>query len=402
MEELETGLKKALMKDGCAIIESLLNQPHADKNSHQQLHEIRGRTVQSLMGEFHLKRGYYRSEDGVYSFPMDKQLSLLDQYTPGAQKVMLWAAATDGSFVEAEKTLSCLAGINIPSSQIRRVVQKLTPELQEQHAKRSCPEQQSLIPKMYISYDGTGIPMRKEELAGVKGRQKDGLAKTREVKLGCVFTQHVSDKDGHPLRDPHSTSYAASLSKSDEFGLIMLDEARRRGLAHAEISVVIGDGAKWIWNTARMNFPSAIQILDFYHACEHLMLLSEAVCKDKASANKAYKKWRGMMKRGKITKVIDLATGLLPRSGGRRKSAKKQFAYFKTNASRMKYDLYRKKNLFIGSGVVEAGCKSVVGKRAKQSGMLWSASGAQNILDLRCLILSNYFDDAWTQHKAAA
>ena len=402
MEELEVGLKGALMKDGCAIIEGLLNQPHVDSASHQQLHDIRSRTVQSLLGEFNLKRCYYLSADGEYSFPMDAQLGLLDQYTPGAQRVMLWASATDGSFVEAEKTLSCLAGINIPASQIRRVAQKLAPALQEEHTKRSCPEKKSLIPAMYVSYDGTGIPMRKEELAGIKGRQTDGSAKTREVKLGCVFTQHASDKDGHPLRDPDSTSYVASLSRSDDFGIMMLDEARRRGLADAQTSVVIGDGAKWIWNTARMNFPAAIQILDFYHACEHLMLLSEAVCKDKSSASKAYKKWRSMMKRGRITKVLDLARGLIPRSGGRRKDAMDQLAYFKTNTNRMRYDVFRKRHLFIGSGVVEAGCKSVVGKRAKQSGMLWSVSGAQNILDLRCLILSNYFDNAWACYKAAA
>jgi len=402
MEELEVGLKKALMKDGCAIIEGLLNQPNAQKNDHEQLHDVRSRTVQSLLGEFSLKRGYYRSEGGVYVCPMDKQLGLLDQYTPGAQRVMLWAAATDGSFGEAERTLANLAGLNIPSSQIRRVAQKLAPALQKHHTATCLPGQNDRIPAMYISYDGTGIPMRKEELQGIKGRQADGSAKTREVKLGCVFTQHAFDKRGYPMRDPDSTSYVASLSRSDDFGLIMLNEARRRGLGRAGISVVIGDGAKWIWNIARMNFPAAIQILDFYHACEHLMILSEALSKDKLSANKAYNKWRSLMKRGKTAKVLEQAADLMPRSGSRKKDAANQIAYFKTNANRMRYDVFRRRGLFIGSGVVEAGCKSVVGKRAKQSGMLWSSSGAQNILDLRCLIMSNYFDATWASFKTAA
>jgi hypothetical protein len=255
---------------------------------------------------------------------------------------------------------------------------------------------------MYIAYDGTGIPMRKEELKGRKGRQPDGSARTREVKRGCVFTQHTSDKDGYPLRDPGSTSYVATLSGTDDFGPIILAEARRRGLAYAQTSVVIGDGAKWIWNTARIDFPDAIQILDFYHACEHLMLLSEAAHKDKPSADKAFRKWRSMMKRGRINKVSSLAMEMMPRSGMRRKAAMDQIVYFQTNAHRMRYDVFRKKGLFIGSGVVEAGCKSVVGKRAKQSGMMWSVSGAQNILDLRCLILSNYFDNTWANYKSAA
>lgn len=399
---MERGLKAALMKDGCGILEGLLNQPDAENGPEKQLHDVRSRNVQSLLGEFSLKRGYYRSETGEYIVPMDRQLGLLDRYTPGAQKVMLWAGATDGAFVEAEKTLSCLAGLNIPSSQIRRVIQQLAPKLQEQQARILDPEQKIAIPTMYIAYDGTGIPMRKEELEGRKGRQPDGSAKTREVKLGCVFTQHTADKDGYPLRDHDSTSYVATLCGADDFGAIIRSEARRRGLAYAQTSVVIGDGAKWIWNTARIDFPMAIQILDFYHACEHLMLLAEAVHKDKASADNAFRKWRGMMKKGRITKVANLAGELMPRCGIRRQAAMDQLAYFHTNTHRMRYDVFRKKSLFIGSGVVEAGCKSVVGKRAKQSGMLWSAAGAQNILDLRCLILSNYFNNTWAQYKSAA
>lgn len=392
------------MKDGCAILASLLNQPGAMGKVQAQgnLHEIRSRKVHSILGSFELERGYYLKDNGEYYSPMDEALGLQDQYTPGLQKIMLWAGAMDGSFDEAEQTLKLFAGLDIPSSQIRRLTGTLAPRIREWTTQRSAPKAMDPIPTFYIAYDGTGVPMRKEEVKGRRGKQPDGSAKTREVKLGCVFTQHIKDDQGNPIRDLFSTSYVATLKDVDTLGTLILCEARCRGLAFAKQTVVIGDGAHWIWNLTRTHFPSAIQILDFYHACEHLNLLAKAIYPEEDKVHQIRKKWRRLMENGNILKVLDQARTLLPRNPTRRKQAQTEIKYFKTNVNRMRYKIFRQMCLFIGSGVVEAGCKSVVAKRTKQSGMLWSVPGVQDVLDVRCSILSHQYDNFWNYCRSAA
>ena len=256
------------------------------------------------------------------------------------------------------------------------------------------------ISTMYASYDGTGVPMRKSETHGRKGRQADGSSLTREVKLGSIFTSGTFDEKGVPVRDEGSTTYLASFGNSEKFGGMMLKEARLRGMGRAERTVVIGDGAHWIWNLARINFPQATQILDFYHACEHLSKLANPIFNSNdESVKKQVRKWTGWLERDKVLDIVAEARGLLPHHGPRRDAALTEIGYFETNVERMMYASFRKEGLFIGSGVVEAGCKTVIGKRTKQSGMFWKISGAQNVLDIRCSIISGTYDSYWKHRR---
>jgi hypothetical protein len=187
MAALEHGLRSALFNDGCKILEALLNQPGVlgEYVPNGQCHEKRTRKVQCLLGSFELERGYYKTEEG-WDFPMDRMLGLIGSYTPGLAKMMCRAAGTDGSFSEAEETLRIYAGAEVPASQIRGVAQKIGPAISDWSPTREesrCKK----VPTMYISYDGTGVPMRKEETQGRKGKQPDGSSITRELKLGCVF-----------------------------------------------------------------------------------------------------------------------------------------------------------------------------------------------------------------------
>ncbi|MDF7802135.1 ISKra4 family transposase [Pontiellaceae bacterium B1224] len=400
MASLESGLRQALMRDGCSILQTLLNQPAAlgEYEPKGSLHDHRTRTVHSLLGSFRLTRGYYRNAEASSS-PMDDVLGLVGSYSPGLAKLMCRAAGMDGSYEEAEQTLGLYAGVCVPASQIRCIVQSMGPELKkwsETRGETRCEQ----VPKLYVSYDGTGVPMRKEETKGRKGKQADGSSASREVKLGCVFTGTVTDEEGLPLRDPQSTSYLASFEPAETFGLSMLKEARLRGLGKAEKSVVIGDGAHWIWRQAGINFPEAVQILDYYHAREHLGVLAEAVFPAEEERGRELEKWIDLLDKGKIGKIADCAGKQKARSGKRRVAAEREIEYFRKNAKRMQYARFREQGLFIGSGVVEAGCKTVVGKRTKQSGMFWKIRGAQNILDIRCAVLSDTYDDYWEWRKA--
>jgi len=119
--------------------------------------------------------------------------------------------------------------------------------------------------------------MRKSELTGRKGRQKDGSAKTREAKLCCVFTQTRTDDEGNPLRDPASTSYVGSFEGGRDISVLWHQEALRRGLGRAQKAVFLGDCAAWIWNNCKITFPGAVQILDYYHASGYVVEMAKAV-----------------------------------------------------------------------------------------------------------------------------
>lgn len=398
MESLEAGLRAALLRDGCRILEALFNQPGAlgAVQPVGQLHEVRSRQVRSLLGTFELKRGYYKNGT-ARTFPMDTLLGLTDSYTPGLTKMACRAAGTDGSYEEASQTLAVYAGVNIPASQIRRLTEIIGPEVGAWSPKREEPRCHQ-VPTLYVAADGTGVPMRKEETKGRKGRAEDGTAATREIKLGCVFSSHGTDEQGHPVRDSGTTTYLARFDNAEDFGLQIRQEARLRGLGKAQRSVFIGDGAHWIWNLARINFPGAIEILDFYHACEHLGALARALWPE-PKAQLKLTPWIEDLRQNRLKKILAQASGALPHHGPRKETARREIEYFKTNASRMTYATFRQQGLFIGSGVVEAGCKTVIGKRTKQSGMFWRVPGAQHVLNIRCAVLGETYDAFWAHRR---
>jgi hypothetical protein len=255
---------------------------------------------------------------------------------------------------------------------------------------------ENTIPLLYICYDGTGVPMTQEELRGRKGKQADGSAKTREAKLGCVFTQTTKDAKGFPVRDPESTSFVGAIEPAEDFGWRMYGEAVRRGLSQAQRVVVLGDGAEWVKNVAQMHFPEATFIIDLYHARQHI----SGLCKNLFSANEKKMgqqriRWWTDLDEGKVEKIIGQAQQQLPQDTEAKKKAEAEIHYLEKNKEHMRYGEFRAQGLFVGSGVVEAGCKTVIGQRLKQSGMEWSVRGANAIISLRCIIKSNRFEDYW-------
>lgn len=401
METLENGLRAALLKDGCRILEALLNQRGALGTYRPvgQLHENRTRQVQSLLGGFELRRGYYQTDENGY-FPMDTLLGLSESYTPGLAKLMCRCAGMDGSYEEASETLQLYAGVTVPASQIRKMVQTVGPALAAWNQSTQRQESRcAAVPVLYLACDGTGVPMRKEETQGRKGKAPDGSSATRKIKLGCVFTSQGVNAEGEPVRDPDSTSYIASFHPSEEVGALLRHEAVLRGIAKAQRTVFLGDGAAWVWNVARINFPTAIPILDFYHAREHLGILAQALWPQQEIATCRVDPWVGRLLKDEILKIIAQAQKTLPHHGSRRETALREIEYFQANAPRMQYGTFKKHGYFIGSGVVEAGCKTVVGKRTKQSGMFWRVDGAQNVLNIRCSVLSRTYDRYWLYHR---
>jgi hypothetical protein len=258
------------------------------------------------------------------------------------------------------------------------------------------------VPKMYVCMDVTGVPVVKKETAGRKGKGEDGQAKTREAKLGCVFTQTYVDQEGRPVRDDESTSYTGAIETAELFGSRIYQEAMRRGMGRAKEVCVIGDGAPWIWNLADEQFYGATQIVDLFHAREHYWNVAKACFgQNKDNLYQWAEERRKELDDGKPEEVIDAINRCSSLPGYDKVTCEREIGYFEKNKERMRYAGFRKRGLFVGSGVLEAGCRTVVGQRLKQSGMHWTVRGANSIIALRCSILSNRWEDFW-EHRAAA
>jgi hypothetical protein len=251
--------------------------------------------------------------------------------------------------------------------------------------------------KMYIAIDGTGVPVVRAEAEGRPGKGEDGRSRTREVKLACVFTQTRVDDDGYPVRDPHSSSYLATFEAAAPFGIMMAAEARTRGARHVRQLTILGDGAHWIWNLASEHFPEATQIVDLYHAREHLHELGKMLAFILGDTSSQWLAERSAELDAGDIDALTAAARVFPLTGIKAADRDKALAYFETNAPRMRYSHFRSHGLFVGSGVVEAGCKSVIGQRLKLSGMHWTCTGATGILTLRCQQASGRWEEIWQQ-----
>jgi len=398
---LEILVRTAVFKSANALVGWLLQQAADQADAHYQPKPgelYKGRfplEAQGIFGHFPLTRDYYYHPGKQWGhYPADAALGLEVGYTPALAKLMSREGAAEATYLKAERQLAEVGGITVSARQIQRVVQRVGDEAQAWQEREARPGP-CAAPVLYVSADGTGVPMVREELQGRRGKQADGTAKTRQVYLGCVFTQHDKDEKGHPVRDPDSTTYVSSFKSIDEFGPLLRQEALRRGLGAVPQTVLLIDGAAGLEKMGRLCFKNSVQIVDFFHALEHAGLVLEALI---GKAHPDYKKRLGrwakrLLKNG----VAALIQETRKESAGQpqAQAVADALGYFERNVARMQYGTFREQGFFIGSGVVEAGCKTVIGARCKQSGMFWSKPGAEKVLALRCLYTSRRLDEFW-------
>ncbi len=390
-------MRTALLEDGRRLLENLLARvPVCEPapQSGQRVYRDRACQILSILGPLTLRRDYFHPPGPEGGFPLDKALGLRDGCTPGAVR-MFSRTLAQLPFVESSQQLQELAGLKVEPSRLQRLAAAVGPSVQEPLLRLPAPNP-SPPPQFYVSIDGTGVPMVRPELEGRAGRGPDGQARTREVKLAAFFTQTVTDAEGHPLRDPDSTTYLASFVCSDQFGPLARRDALQRGMAQASQVIYLGDGAAWVWEIARTCFASAIQILDYYHASQHVIALAKTVHPDAGCAQNWGVRWKALIYDSELDTVLDEAR----QAGGPALSeeAQREIDYLENNRARMDYLRYRNQGWFIGSGVVEAGCKHVIGQRLKQSGMFWTEAGATAVLHLRCALLSaGGWNHLWSQ-----
>jgi hypothetical protein len=400
--ELEILLRAALFKPANELMGHLLQQA-VDRIDAAYIpkpgEQPKGREilmVQGIFGTFALLRRYFH-HPGKHTghFPADAALGLEGSHTPALARLICLEGSDQTSFLQASTHLREVGGIPVCERQIQRVLGRVGQHAIEWQKRESLPAPCE-AKTLYISADATGVPMRKEELEERKGKSPDGKAKTRMAMLGCVFTQTTTDAQGQPLRNHNSTTYLSGFQSPSDFGIGLRREAIRRGLFSAPQTVLLIDGAPGLEKLGKDYFPQAVQIVDFYHAMEHLQSLIEALW---GKANEARNKrrrhlWKKLLLQDGVERIIRQARKQAARNGTAA-AVETELGYFVNNVARMQYGTFRSKNFFIGSGVIEAGCRSLIGKRCKQSGMFWSEGGAEKVLAFRCIHASHHTDDFW-------
>ena len=405
VQQLEVLVRTAIFKPAKALVGFLLQQAadRIDAAYQPKPGQVRKRRetiqVDGIFGTFDLSRDYYYHEGKKQGhYPADAALGLEAGCTPALTRLTCLEGSDETSYQKAENHLWETGGIAVSARQIQRMVQRVGQDAQQWQEREVQPSQceRKRDPIMYVSADGTGVPMRKEELEGRAGKQKDGTAKTRQVYLGCVFTQHRTDEKGHPVRDWESTTYVSSMAGIEDFGPCLRREALRRGMGGAEKVVLLIDGASGLEKMGLSCFRGCVQIVDFFHALEHGGWVLEALLgnKEHPEYKARHHRWAKRLLRDGVEKLI-VETRQEAAAWGRSAIVEDELGYFVNNVQRMQYGTFRRQGFFIGSGVIEAGCKTVIGSRCKQSGMFWGEPGAENVLALRCIHTSRRLDEFW-------
>jgi hypothetical protein len=408
-------IRAGMLKLGGGVLGQLLaadpgyRGPRVDcGNGHQaEFMACRDKVIDTVLGPVTLTRAWYHCAECKHGLaPRDAELGVAGQSISPGLAAMTDLAAADGPFAKASRMLQTMAGVHLTAKRVERSAEAsgtaaAAADLDRAKAitaRTLVPLPPSPLPdKLYACIDGTGVPMTARETAGRDGKGADGRARTREVKLAVFFTQDKLDADGYPVRDRDSSSYIATFEPASVFADLVKAEGIRRGADHVRQFTIIGDGAAWIWGIATSKFPEATQIVDLYHARQHLHDLArqlEFMLLDHKDAWLAAR--LDDLDYGDIDGICRAARAF-PLQGIKKEELDTALGYFENNAPRMRYHWFRQCGLFVGSGVVEASCKTIIGQRLKSSGMHWTVNGASAIATLRCHQASCPDDRIWKQ-----
>ncbi len=411
-------IRAGMLKLGAGVLGKLLaadpgyRGPRVDCGAGHQAEFVsyRDKVIDTALGPAALTRAWYHCAACKHGLaPRDAELGVAGQSMSPGLVAMNDRAAAAGPFAKAAGLLADLAGVHLTVKRVERSAEASgAAKAAADRGRAALITARTLVPlppsplpdKLYAAIDGTGVPVTAKEAAGRYGKGEDGRARTREVKLAVFFTQDKTDDEGHPVRDPGSSSYLATFEPSSVFAGLVEAEGIRRGANHVRQLTIPGDGAAWIWTIATEKFPEATQIVDLYHAREHLHELTRVL---EFMLGDQRDQWLAArlddLDHGDIDGIC-AAARIYPLLGSKKDDLDKALAYFENNAPRMRYKWFRSRGLFVGSGVVEAGCKTIVGQRLKLSGMRWTVAGADAIIALRCREASSQCEQIWQRPRS--
>jgi hypothetical protein len=419
LEATEMALRSAMHHAGATALRELLQFPipAAELRSiscpcgHQAgYQELRSKPLLTAVGEVTVSRPYYLCAHCHHGqFPADVELDIEDtEISPGVRRLQA-AVGHEAPFDHGRQQLKLLADLEVTTKSVERTAEAIGEDIatrQQVEIQRAMQLDLPIIvgeaiPVLYTQVDGTGVPVVKKETVGRQGKAEGQPAHTREAKLGCVFTQTTWDQEGYAIRDPASTTYVGAIETAEDFGKRIYLEAWNRGWSRAVIKVFMGDGSEWIWNIAKLHFPGAIQIVDLFHARQHLWDLARKLFPNQEAQQR---RWmmvhQDLLDEGKIEELVAALRAIDSPNPELADKIRVEAGYFETNTERMRYPKFRSQHLFVGTGVIEAGCKALIGSRCKKSGMFWTVRGAHAILALRCCQFNGRFEDYWEARRA--
>ena len=257
---------------------------------------------------------------------------------------------------------------------------------------------------MYVEIDGVMARLRRGSVPMEEKERKRPGDVYREVKVGAVFEGEPGRKrsqlaPGVFVDTAGPKAYVARRGRVGAFAPLLYALAQQRGLAHAQEIVVLGDGAPWIWNLVAEHFPTAVQIVDLWHAQQHVWQVANAVLGANTAKAAAWAEPQcQLLEEGNIEALVEaiaLLPPIPPPPSSTHSVPEQAMGYFITNAARMRYPAFRLQGMHIGSGIAEAACKTVVSTRMKRSGMRWTPAGLDALLALRTARLNGTFDAFW-------
>ncbi len=407
--------REAMLELGTSVLEGLiaeLGSGHCgpvhtdDKGQQRKFKDYRARKVTTLVGTVQYERATYHSKSADPSgvSPLDARLGVKGAYSEGVEELVAFTAA-QLTYAATIKLLAKTLGGEPSDTKVEQVIDTWGKQCeQDQHDRlpREEPKQ-----RMAVAVDGAMIrtACRRRKRRGSRKQHFD--EHWAEAKLGVVYS---FGRGGKAHRDKR---YTASLSGRDPFGQQLWHRIEASGADRAKQVVWLGDGAEWVWTLKAEHLPHAIEVLDFYHASEHLRTVAAALW---GRGSKRAKRWvrkrHDQLKAGQVHKVIDELERQAQRVGRPRRNTRDDdprkivadnVRYFERNRSRMDYKRYRQRGYPISSGAVESGCRHVIAQRMKITGsMSWRRQRADALLQLRCLIRSNQWDELWPLTRLVA
>lgn len=396
---LEAAVEAKMRQLGQGLLQRLVQrQPNGYQGSSlackcggsQRFVSHRSRQVHSIFGWIKISRAYYHCPICQSSqVPYDQASGLGAEHLSCGLARYCGMLAVDDSFEETSRKVEEILGQKVSANTIERLTHQVgavilreeDQALTDFQEKRFLPEGQANPPRLYIAADGTTV------------HETDGW---HEVKIGVIYWENA--------RQERVNCYVGRFDNSQIFGWHLWLAACRCGMRQAQEVVFLGDGAAWIRNERRKHFGRATFIIDWYHASEHIWDSGKVLFGEGAEATEKWvTKRESWLWEGRTQKLLnDLQKQYRQHRGKNREALMKLHKYIHDNQQEMRYDVFRAQGYDIGSGAVEGACKHVVGKRLKQSGMIWTRQGSSAILALRITWLNRRWDQLWSKKPLAA
>jgi hypothetical protein len=407
--DLEKAVKEKMQQLGQGLLQRLVNlKPNGYHGTSiacncgrsMKFIQHRSRDILTTFGWIKIKRAYYHCPDcGASLVPYDKASGLGSFSLSPAMADACCLVATDDSFQQVSEKIERLLGQTVCDDTVRDVVhhtgavalrqqQKLWDDFALVRAEpavarkdRQIPQAEHKPQRLYICPDGTTV------------HEKDGW---HEAKMGCIYWEDE--------RFQRQQQYVGRFDDSDTFGRYLWLEACRCGLREADEVIYIGDGAAWIRSIHDEHFKRATFIIDWFHASEHIWDCGKILFGQGTDAAERWvKRCLDLLWDGYTRKLLNY----LDKQRSKYRLVKREaidglHRYISTNEEQMRYDVFRSKGYDIGSGAVEGACRYVVGKRLKQSGMIWTRAGSSAVFALRISWLNKEWDQLWSAKPLAA